>query len=69
MSLLFGNLTRDFVNFATVVALAQGGDQEAAAQIPAVAASFRRVASLDASYLTYIGKHCLHRTRLFVYAD
>ncbi|KAJ2914131.1 hypothetical protein MD484_g6294, partial [Candolleomyces efflorescens] len=55
MSLLFGNLTRDFVNFATVVALANAGDQEAAAQVPAVAAAFRKVAALDASYLTYIG--------------
>ncbi|KAJ2922300.1 hypothetical protein H1R20_g14801, partial [Candolleomyces eurysporus] len=67
MSLLFGNLTRDFVNFATVVALAKGGDQEAAAQVPEAAASFRRIASLDASYLTYIGIAMFVCTYLYMF--
>ncbi|KAJ2930895.1 hypothetical protein H1R20_g6196, partial [Candolleomyces eurysporus] len=55
MSLLFGNLTQEFVNFGTVVGKAQSGDAAAAALIPEAAASFRRTAALDASYLVYIG--------------
>ena len=58
LSILFGNLTKDFVEFATVLTLAKQGDQEAAARIPEVADSFRRVAAKDASYLVYIGQ-CL----------
>jgi ATP-binding cassette, subfamily B (MDR/TAP), member 1 len=55
MSLLFGNLVQEFVNFATVTGLAAQGNQEAAARVPEVAANFRRVAGLDATYLVYIG--------------
>lgn len=57
MSLLFGNLTQDFVNFATVVEQAKYGNTTAEALVPAAAQSFRDVAALDASYLTYIGEH------------
>jgi ATP-binding cassette subfamily B (MDR/TAP) protein 1 len=63
LSILFGNLTKDFVQFATVLALAKQGDQEAAARIPEVADSFRRVAAKDASYLVYIGKYSDHHER------
>ncbi|KAF8158097.1 P-loop containing nucleoside triphosphate hydrolase protein [Crassisporium funariophilum] len=55
MSLLFGNLTQDFVNFGTAIANAQAGVPGAAESIPAAAANFRRSASLSASYLVYIG--------------
>ncbi|KAI4527252.1 ste6-like protein [Schizophyllum commune Loenen D] len=55
MSLLFGNLTQDFVTFQMMVISAQNGDAEAAAQIPQAAANFRHSSSLNASYLVYIG--------------
>ncbi|KAL0961414.1 hypothetical protein HGRIS_006363 [Hohenbuehelia grisea] len=51
MSLLFGNLTQDFVSFSTVIIR----EPDNTAAIEAAAASFRRVAALDASYLVYIG--------------
>ncbi|KAF8149154.1 P-loop containing nucleoside triphosphate hydrolase protein [Crassisporium funariophilum] len=55
MSLLFGNLTQDFVNFGTTVARANAGVPGAAASIPEAAAHFRHSASQSASYLVYIG--------------
>ncbi|KII86752.1 hypothetical protein PLICRDRAFT_55662 [Plicaturopsis crispa FD-325 SS-3] len=55
MSLLFGNLTQAFVNFADVLTDAKAGKPGAAEQIPISAASFRKTAALDASYLVYIG--------------
>ena len=55
MSLLFGNLTKEFVDFTTTSMLAKAGDPDAIADLPERAAKFRRVAALDASYLTYIG--------------
>lgn len=55
MSLLFGNLTNDFVRFGTVVQQAQAGNQTAVALVPEAAEAFKRTASLDASYLVYIG--------------
>lgn len=55
MSLLFGNLTQDFVNFGQTIERANAGDAAAAAAIPAAAASFRHTAANDASYLVYIG--------------
>ena len=55
MSLLFGNLTKEFVDFTTTSMLAKAGDPDAIANLPAQADKFRRVAALDASYLTYIG--------------
>lgn len=64
MSLLFGNLTKDFVNFATITLASDAGDAAAIAAFPEVAASFRRVAALDATYLVYMGEHLpLVRTR------
>jgi ATP-binding cassette subfamily B (MDR/TAP) protein 1 len=56
MSLLFGRLTQDFVNFSSLTNLADGGDPVAQAQIPAAAASFRSSASKNAAYLTAIGR-------------
>ncbi|KAG2008663.1 multidrug resistance protein 1 [Coprinopsis cinerea AmutBmut pab1-1] len=67
MSLLFGNLTQDFVNFATVVGEAQAGNTTAAALVPEAAASFRRVAALDASYLCYIGLGMFVCTYVYMY--
>ncbi|KAH9480411.1 ABC multidrug transporter atrD [Psilocybe cubensis] len=55
MSLLFGNLTQDFVNFSQVLAAAQDGDAAAAANIPQAAADFRHSAGLSATYLVCIG--------------
>lgn len=55
MSLLFGNLTQDFVNFGETLEMANAGNATAAAALPAAAAHFRSTASNDASYLVYIG--------------
>jgi ATP-binding cassette subfamily B (MDR/TAP) protein 1 len=55
MSLIFGNLTQQFVAFGTAVSAAKAGDSDAAARIPAVVAAFRRTSAQDASYLVYIG--------------
>jgi len=55
MSLIFGALTQDFVNFQIVRAKAEAGDPEGIAALPGAAANFRRVSALDASYLVYIG--------------
>lgn len=56
MSLLFGNLTQDFVTFATIINKASSGDPSAQSQVPAAAASFRSAAGKDAGYLACIGK-------------
>ncbi|KAG1751165.1 P-loop containing nucleoside triphosphate hydrolase protein [Suillus lakei] len=63
MSLLFGNLTQDFVSFSLAesdyTASLQSGDPTAIAQaqqiLDAAAVGFRMNSALDASYLTYIG--------------
>lgn len=49
MSLIFGNITEEFVRFQIAL---RGGPEEA---IEEVAKNFRRIAALDASYLVYIG--------------
>ncbi|KAH8825379.1 multidrug resistance protein 1 [Flagelloscypha sp. PMI_526] len=67
MSLLFGRLTQDFVNFGTTLAKANAGDTAAAGQIPAVAAQFRHSASLNASYLVYLGIGMFTCTFIFMY--
>jgi ATP-binding cassette subfamily B (MDR/TAP) protein 1 len=64
MSLLFGNLTQDFVNFShadsNYTSALQSGDPTSIAQskqIPDIdAAGFRQSAAQNASYLTYIGE-------------
>ena len=55
MSLLFGNLTQDFVTFVTAVARAQSGDADAALLVPEAARVFKRTAARDAGYLALIG--------------
>lgn len=55
MSLLFGNLTQDFVEFEAILEQANNGDPNAIAAVPGSAAHFRHTAALDASYLVYIG--------------
>lgn len=55
MSLLFGNLTQDFVNFGETLELSKAGNATATAALPAAAAHFRHTAANDASYLVYIG--------------
>ncbi|KAG2338495.1 P-loop containing nucleoside triphosphate hydrolase protein [Suillus weaverae] len=63
MSLLFGNLTQDFVNFSSAesnyIASLQSGNPTVIAQAQqirdAAAVGFRKSSALDASYLTYIG--------------
>ena len=55
MTLLFGNLTQQFVSFAIILNKARSGDPDATAAIPAAAANFRRIAAKDATGLVYIG--------------
>lgn len=55
MSLIFGRLTQDFVNFEIIRAQAEQGLADGIAALPEAAARFRTAAALDASYLTYIG--------------
>lgn len=56
MSLLFGNLTQDFIEFQGVAAYAADPNNATAqALLPIAQASFRHTAALDASYLVYIG--------------
>ncbi|EIN12733.1 P-loop containing nucleoside triphosphate hydrolase protein [Punctularia strigosozonata HHB-11173 SS5] len=55
MSLLFGNLTQDFVSFETILAEANSGNATAKAAFPAARSHFRHTAANDASYLVYIG--------------
>lgn len=55
MSLLFGNLVQQFVNFSTILANADAGVSGASEQIPAAAANFRSAAAKSASELVYIG--------------
>ncbi|KAG5648338.1 hypothetical protein DXG03_004910 [Asterophora parasitica] len=67
MSLLFGNLTQDFVNFGTTLELAKLGNQTAIDDVPHAAATFRKTAALDASYLVYIGVGMLVCTYCYMY--
>ena len=55
MTLVFGNLTQDFVTFGTVLNNIAQGVPGAREQLPAAAAGFRHSAGLGASYLVYIG--------------
>lgn len=67
MSLLFGNLTQDFVTFETIVFQAKGHNATAEALIPMAARNFRRTAALDASYLVYIGVGMFACTYIYMY--
>ena len=55
MSLLFGNLTQDFVNFGIALNNLDPNDPESTTKLDQAAKNFRHVAANDASYLTYIG--------------
>ena len=55
MSLIFGKLIQDFINFEIVRAKAEQGIADGIAALPEAAARFRMAAALGASYLTYIG--------------
>lgn len=59
MSLLFGKLTQDFVNFQIIIGSLGSTDPAIAAQaaqnLPDAASSFRSGAAQDALYLTLIG--------------
>ncbi|TFK23399.1 multidrug resistance protein 1 [Coprinopsis marcescibilis] len=67
MSVLFGNLTQDFVNFGTVTKDADAGSAEAAARVPAAAEAFRRSSGVNASYLVYIGIGMFAVTYIYMY--
>lgn len=51
MSLIFGNLTQQFINFEMTL---EGGSSPET--IAAAAGHFRKVAAQDASYLVYMGQ-------------
>ena len=55
MSLLFGNLTQDFVNFSVILMKAQQGIPGYVEQIPEAARNFRHAAGVSAASLVYIG--------------
>jgi ATP-binding cassette, subfamily B (MDR/TAP), member 1 len=54
MSLIFGRLTQDFINFQIIRADVDQGLSDSAS-LSEAAASFRKSTALDASYLVYIG--------------
>ncbi|PBK89179.1 multidrug resistance protein 1 [Armillaria gallica] len=68
MSLLFGNLSNEFVVFHSLVNNAGQGNQQAINDLPTVAASFRHVASKDALYLVAIGIGMFVCTYFYMYA-
>jgi ATP-binding cassette subfamily B (MDR/TAP) protein 1 len=55
MSLIFGRLTQDFINFQIVRGQVDQGLTEGVAALPQAAANFRTATALDATYLVYIG--------------
>ena len=61
MSLIFGRLVNDFLNFQRSVAAVQANDTpEAEASLAVTAAQFRHSAATDATYLVYIGDSVIH---------
>ena len=60
MTLLFGNLTQQFVNFTQIILQADNNVPGAADKIPAAAAEFRHTAGKLAIYLVCLGA-CLDR--------
>jgi ATP-binding cassette subfamily B (MDR/TAP) protein 1 len=55
MSLLFGNLTQDFVNFTIAIQNINPDDPQSTAEVEEARKGFRHVSAMDASYLAYIG--------------
>lgn len=67
MSLLFGNLTQDFVNFSIALNGLDPNDPESTTRLDQSAKQFRRIAANDASYLTYIGVGMFICTYIYMY--
>ncbi|KAK0214486.1 P-loop containing nucleoside triphosphate hydrolase protein [Armillaria fumosa] len=67
MTLLFGNLTNQFVVFQAVINKVDQGDQQALNELPAIAAAFRHVASKDAIYFVVIGIGIFVCTYFYMY--
>ncbi|KAF8919003.1 multidrug resistance protein 1 [Mucidula mucida] len=67
MTLLFGNLTNQFVKFQVVINNVDEGNQDAIDALPAVAAAFRHEASKDALYLVIIGIGMMVCTFVYMY--
>ncbi|CAK5279585.1 unnamed protein product [Mycena citricolor] len=67
MTILFGNLVNQFVNFQIVISAIDAGSTEAAAQLPAVAAAFRHEAGRLAIYLVCIGCGMFLCTYIYMY--
>lgn len=67
MSLIFGNLTQQFVEFGQVILESNSGNATATARVPEVAAQFRHAAANDASYLVYIGVGMFACTFAYMY--
>ncbi|CAA7269322.1 unnamed protein product [Cyclocybe aegerita] len=67
MSLMFADLTQEFVNFSQAVSSAKTGDRDAIANIPQAAAEFRRTSSQTASYLVYLGIGMFACTFVYMY--
>ena len=65
MSIIFGNLTESFVNFGA--AIANSTQPKTDPNVQNAAAHFRHTASLDASYLVYIGIGMLVATFVYMY--
>ena len=59
MTLIFGNLTQDFLNFSNAIQNVNPNDPQTTATVEEAARDFRHVAAQDASYLTYIGARVL----------
>jgi len=55
MTLIFGALIQDFVDFEIMRASAQAGNPDGIAALPEAAAHFRKASAADSSYLVYIG--------------
>lgn len=55
MSLLFGNLVQDFVNFETAIRKVSTNDPESTLVVEEAARAFRHTAAKDSSYLMYMG--------------
>jgi hypothetical protein len=61
MSLLFGNMSKDAVDFSSLLTRMQAGEGETGAQLATVAANFRRATATSAFYLVFIGRSsCFH---------
>jgi ATP-binding cassette subfamily B (MDR/TAP) protein 1 len=61
MTILFGNLTQEFVEFGSVLMRAQSGDAAAQALIPIATANFRSASARSAGWLACIGKTTIKR--------